>query len=186
MHSIVSLRCQSELTIGEGVSQYTHGCLDGTGDSPVPCGYRDHYYIGAMTRGWSGRRADENNHRVHYLSRDGTPEAPEEGYYNCHMPDDSNPLSGLYILYPSEFLPMMYFTVQPLNDEYWDHPFLLFTEVAPSLEVKMYTSIIEKGFQRVSFVEKFIYCVLYQSLLSEVLLHSVTFLSSSHCSNCSN
>ena len=97
-----SLRCQSELTIDSNVTLFTHGCLVGDGNNPVPCGYDDGTStFGTITRGWSGRRADERNRRVYYLTRSQL--SPEEGYYNCHMPHDINPRRGLYILYPSEW-----------------------------------------------------------------------------------
>ena len=53
-----------------------------------------------VTRGWSTRREDEGGRRVHYLWRRS--QTPEEGYINCHFRDDTNPVLGLYVLYPSE------------------------------------------------------------------------------------
>ncbi|CAI8005231.1 hypothetical protein GBAR_LOCUS4104 [Geodia barretti] len=73
------------------------------GDTPVPCAFPDPEYVaftsgsGFITRGWSGRRANEDGYRVHYLWR--RRETPEEGYINCHMIDDTNPVLGLYVLY---------------------------------------------------------------------------------------
>ena len=99
-----AMRCQSELMSDGGG---TYGCHVGDGDTPVPCAYPEPEYIkfsgdsGFITRGWSGRRVDEDDHRVHYLWRRW--ETPEEGYINCHMIGDTNPLLGLYVLYPSEW-----------------------------------------------------------------------------------
>ena len=97
-----ALRCQSELTIAD-VTEFTHMCVVGGGNSPINCTYDDGISLhpnGGISRGWSGNRANEGTHRVYYLRR--REENPEEGYFNCFMPDDINPLSGLYILYPSE------------------------------------------------------------------------------------
>ena len=102
------LRCQSELTIADGVREFTHGCLVGGGNTPFNCTYNDGISLhpdGDITRGWSGNRADEDGHRVYYLRR--REENPEEGYFNCFMEGDVNPLSGFYILYPSEWPPHM-------------------------------------------------------------------------------
>ncbi|CAI8031931.1 hypothetical protein GBAR_LOCUS18085, partial [Geodia barretti] len=44
------------------------------------------------------RVPNEGGRRAHYLWRRW--ETPEEGYINCHMLDDINPVLGLYILYP--------------------------------------------------------------------------------------
>ena len=101
-----ALRCQSELSVSE-VPESTHACHVGGGDSPVICNARskDTHTIdwrnnGGITRGWSGRRANEGSHRVHYLWR--RRETPEEGYFNCYYRLDTNELVGLYVLYPSE------------------------------------------------------------------------------------
>ena len=98
-----AMRCQSDLPESE-VSQYTNGCHVGDGDSPVACGWPDPDHISFdnryITRGWSGTRRVEGSRRVHYLWRRW--ETPEEGYINCHMADDINPVLGLYVLYPSE------------------------------------------------------------------------------------
>ena len=99
-----AMRCQSERSVSE--VNLTYGCHVGDGDTPIPCAYPEPEYISFssggvyITRGWSGRRADENDHSVHYLWRRW--ETPEEGYLNCHMIDDINPVLGLYVLYPSE------------------------------------------------------------------------------------
>ena len=97
-----AMRCQSELML-DGVGG-TVGCHVGDGDTPVPCGYPQPEYIrfgsAFTTRGWNGLRANEVGRRVHYLWR--RMETPQEGYINCHFPDDTNPVLGLYVLYPSE------------------------------------------------------------------------------------
>ena len=99
-----AMRCQSELMfVGNGG---TNGCHVGGGDTPVPCTYPQPEYIhfgsnsGFITRGWGGLRANEGGRRVHYLWRRW--ETPEEGYINWHFRDDTNPVLGLYVLYPSE------------------------------------------------------------------------------------
>ena len=100
-----AMRCQSELSVSE-IPASTYACHVGGGDSPVPCVWPEPEYIrfGSdrhyITRGWSGRRVDEGGRRVHYLWR--RRETPEEGYINCHTINDTNPVLGLYILYPSE------------------------------------------------------------------------------------
>ena len=99
-----AMRCQSELSVSE-IPESTHACLVGGGDSPVICNAASMDTIvwrgEIITRGWSGRRAaDEGGRRVHYLWRRS--ETPEEGYINCHFRDDTNPVLGLYVLYPSE------------------------------------------------------------------------------------
>ena len=101
-----AMRCQSERSVSE-VLEFTTVCHVGDGDSPVPCVWPDYEYIrfgnivSSITRGWSGLRvADEGGRRVHYLWRRW--ETPEEGYINCHFRDDTNPVLGLYVLYPSE------------------------------------------------------------------------------------
>ena len=105
-----AMRCQSELSVSE-VPGYTYGCHVGGGDSPVPCVWPEPENIrfGSIeyiTRGWIGRRvANEGGHRVHYLWR--MSETPEEGYINCNMIGDINRLSGLYVLYPSEWPSLM-------------------------------------------------------------------------------
>ncbi|CAI8057385.1 hypothetical protein GBAR_LOCUS31274, partial [Geodia barretti] len=95
-----AIRCQSELML-DGVGG-TVGCHVGDGDTPVPCGYPQPEYIrfgsAFTTRGWNGLRANEVGRRVHYLWR--RMETPQEGYINCHFPDDTNPVLGLYVLYP--------------------------------------------------------------------------------------
>ena len=101
-----AMGCQSELML-DGVGG-TVGCHVGDGDTPVPCAYPQPEYIRfttgstscCVTRGWTGRRANEGGRRVHYLWRRS--QTPEEGYINCHIPDDTNPVLGLYVLYPSE------------------------------------------------------------------------------------
>ena len=99
-----AMRCQSERSVSE--VNLTYGCHVGDGDTPVPCAYPEPEYIkfgsvsGIVTRGWSGLRANEGDHGVHYLWR--RRETPEEGYINCHMINDINPVLGLYVLYPSE------------------------------------------------------------------------------------
>ena len=98
-----AMRCQSERSVSE--VNGTFGCHVGDGDSPVPCAYPEPEYIrfgssAPITRGWSGRRVDEGGRRVFYLWRRW--ETPEEGYINCHMINDTNPVLGLYVLYPSE------------------------------------------------------------------------------------
>ena len=99
-----AMRCQSELSVSE-IPFYTHVCLVGGGDSPVPCSWPDKLYLSfgvSITRGWNGRRvADEGGRRVHYLWRRW--ETPQEGYINGHMINDINPVLGLYVLYPSEW-----------------------------------------------------------------------------------
>ena len=102
-----AMRCQSERSVSE-VPASTYACHVADGDSPVPCVYPEPEYIRytfsscCVTRGWSGRRVpDEGGYRVHYLWRRW--ETPEEGYLNCHIINDINPVSGLYVLYPSEW-----------------------------------------------------------------------------------
>ena len=99
------MRCQSERSVSE--VNHTYGCHVGDGDTPVPCVYPQPEYIRftsgsgcCVTRGWSGRREDEGGRRVFYLWRRW--ETPQEGYINCHMINDINPVLGLYVLYPSE------------------------------------------------------------------------------------
>ena len=99
-----ALRCQSELSTSD-VKDTTNGCLVGAGDSPVTCEHPSQNRIATggagITRGWKARRIhNEDGYRALYLTR--RTQTPEEGYYNCHMSGDINPLSGLYILYPSE------------------------------------------------------------------------------------
>ena len=59
-----AMRCQSELSVSE-VRVGTYGCHVGDGDTPVPCVYPEEEYImfssdsGFVTRGWSGRRVDD-------------------------------------------------------------------------------------------------------------------------------
>ena len=100
-----AMRCQSERSVSE-VSG-TYGCHVGDGDTPISCVWPEPEYIGftsssscGITRGWSGRRVVEGGYRVHYLWR--RRETPQEGYINCHMNNDTNPVLGLYVLYPSE------------------------------------------------------------------------------------
>ena len=99
-----ALRCQSELFASD-VPDATHACRVGGGDSPVTCnaGSDNTHTINfqnGITRGWSGRRGNEDGDRVHYLWR--RRETPEEGYINCYFRLDTNQLVGLYVLYPSE------------------------------------------------------------------------------------
>ena len=97
------LRAQSEQTITDGVDPFSHGYLVGDGTSPIATGYQSPENIdpfGIITRGWGGQRPDEDGHRVYYLRR--RQQSSEEGFYNCHMPGDTNSPAGLYILYPSE------------------------------------------------------------------------------------
>ena len=99
-----ALVCQSELTSNLVDPSAITGCLVGDGRSPVSCGVAGPESVGRegkMTRGWSGRRGTQDHHRVYRLSR--RREIPEEGYFNCIILFDINPLSGLYILYPSEW-----------------------------------------------------------------------------------
>ena len=99
-----TMRCQSERSVSE--VNGTYGCHVGDGDTPVPCVYPEEEYIrfgsysDFVTRGWSGLRANESDRKVHYLWR--RRETPQEGYINCHMFNDTNPVLGLYVLYPSE------------------------------------------------------------------------------------
>ena len=96
--------CMSEKTIFDGIREANISCLAGGGDSPISCAVGDPESIdhsSAIIRGWSGRRGDYNSRRVFYLRK--RRETPEEGYFNCIIPDDVNPLSGVYILYPSEW-----------------------------------------------------------------------------------
>ncbi|CAI8027415.1 hypothetical protein GBAR_LOCUS15688 [Geodia barretti] len=96
-----ALRCQSQLTTAD-VKDTTNGCLVGDGDSPITCFYllSPHRISnsGEPERGWIASRRTENGRRVLYLTR--RTRNAEEGYYNCDMSGDTNPLSGLYILYP--------------------------------------------------------------------------------------
>ena len=98
-----AMRCQCERSVSE--VNGTYGCHVGDGDTPVPCVYPEEEYIrfggysDFLTRGWSGLRANESDRKVHYLWR--RRETPQEGYINCHMFNDSNPVLGLYVLYPS-------------------------------------------------------------------------------------
>ena len=67
-----AMRCQSERSISEVGG--TYGCHVGDGDTPVPCAYPEPEYIkfgssALITRGWSGFRANESDHKVHYLWR---------------------------------------------------------------------------------------------------------------------
>ena len=99
-----AMRCQSEQPVSEVGG--TYGCHVDDGDTPIPCFYPEPEYIAhtpsscCITRGWSTRREDEDGHKVHYLWR--RRETPQEGYLNCHFPDDINPVLGLYVVYPSE------------------------------------------------------------------------------------
>ena len=103
-----AMRCQSEWR-SEIVPEFSHVCHVGDGDSPVTCHWPDTVHInytGGVTRGWGGLRVSkEGGYRVNYLWRRW--ETPEEGYFNCYMRGDINPLSGLYILYPSEWPSLM-------------------------------------------------------------------------------
>lgn len=111
-----ALRCQSELTTGS-VTINTNGCLVGDGDGPITCDHPSPSRIhvsGAPKRGWRASRIDyDDGHRVLNLTR--RTENPEEGYYNCHMSGDINPLSGLYILYPSKSPSLMVHTSLEMN-----------------------------------------------------------------------
>ena len=100
-----AMRCQSEWSVTE--VSLIYGCHVGDGDTPVPCVWPEPEYIRLnrgscclLTRGWSGLRANEGDRGVYYLWRRS--QAPEEGYINCHMINDTNPVLGLYVLYPSE------------------------------------------------------------------------------------
>ena len=97
-----ALICRSELTEDE-TNPSTHGYLQADGNSPITGGdgpvILPHPHLG-QERGWDTRRGVSDNHRFHYLRRRRT--AAEEGYYNCHIENDTNTPTGLYILHPSE------------------------------------------------------------------------------------
>ena len=96
-----ALVCRSELTEAQ-TNPSTHGYLQADGNSPITGGDGPHLsFNGPIERGWDTRRGTADNRRVHYLRRRLT-DAPEEGYYNCHIQGDLNTPVGLYILYPSE------------------------------------------------------------------------------------
>ena len=66
------LRCQSELTIDDSLSEFSNGCLVGDGDSGVTCTFGDNIALhpfGKITRRWGGFRVDEGDRRVYYLTR---------------------------------------------------------------------------------------------------------------------
>ena len=98
-----ALVCRSERTANE-THQYTHGYLAGNGNVPLGTGNEGPriFPLDPPERGWDTRRGVVNNHRLHYLRRRSY--AAEEGYYSCRIIDDINTPTGLYILYPSEFL----------------------------------------------------------------------------------
>ena len=96
-----SLRAESELPVAD--VPFSNGYIVGNGTSPIDCCYSGFGHIshfGPPTRGWDTRRREENGSRVHYLRR--REQTPEEGYYSCNLGGDINPVSGVYVLYPSE------------------------------------------------------------------------------------
>ena len=93
-----ALVCRAELT---GTSELTAGYLVADGNSPIQAGDGPVIlYYGDPERGWDTRRVVSGNRRFHYLRR--RENSSEEGYFNCHIPNDLNTPAGLYILYPSE------------------------------------------------------------------------------------
>ena len=96
------LLCESQRT--QNYISLHYGCLVGDGSDPVTCAREGPQATpdrGRVARGWVGRSGQRGDYRVYSLQR--RLENAEEGYFNCVMEGDINPLSGLFVLHPSEY-----------------------------------------------------------------------------------
>ncbi|CAI8048506.1 hypothetical protein GBAR_LOCUS26751, partial [Geodia barretti] len=93
------LLCESQRT--QNYISLHYGCLVGDGSGPVTCAREGPQATpdrGRVARGWVGRSGQRGDYRVYSLQR--RLENAEEGYFNCVMEGDINPLSGLFVLHP--------------------------------------------------------------------------------------
>ena len=64
----LALRCQFEQS---NLGRFTRACIVGDGYGPIVCGFPDpeKIIIQPQTRGWSSIKAEEDDHRIHYVWR---------------------------------------------------------------------------------------------------------------------
>ena len=98
-----ALVCQSERPSSQ-VTQYPNWYIDPDGTEPV---VSDETRLGVERFeeiGWGRHRTENSNNdpQVVYLRRQSA--TALEGYFTCHIGDDSNTPTGLFILYPCELL----------------------------------------------------------------------------------
>ena len=98
-----ALKCRSERAADVVPETYLNAFIHHDGDYLDICCSNGPNLIdiyGGITRGWSGTRATEDNHRIYYLTRRS--QNAKEGFFTFQMHYDIRNLRGLYILYPSE------------------------------------------------------------------------------------